>query len=85
MSTVVSTVPSRCPPCTTHTHTHTACVNQIPTHHHRPRRRFGELVDSAVVPKKCVGFLTYAKAASGEAAMEAVNGSSVRRWVGGPP
>ncbi|KAL4436986.1 hypothetical protein ABPG75_004125 [Micractinium tetrahymenae] len=39
--------------------------------------KFGQLVDSSVVPKQRIGFLTYAKGDYGQAAMEAVNGSSV--------
>ena len=39
--------------------------------------RFGQLVDSSVVPKQRIGFLTYAKAESGEQAMLQANATSV--------
>lgn len=40
--------------------------------------RFGPLVDTSVVPKQRIGFLTFAKGDDGERCLEAVNGTSVR-------
>ncbi|EFN55703.1 hypothetical protein CHLNCDRAFT_133995 [Chlorella variabilis] len=39
--------------------------------------KFGPLVDTSVVPKQRIGFLTFAKGDDGERCLEAVNGTSV--------